>query len=61
MAGKIRGGWTLGPRDPEGLRRTHPGLRPYDELSAGERELDRAPIRAMTAQLDLAALAVLET
>lgn len=37
-------GWTLGPRDD--IRRTHPDMKPWDELDEGQREYDRSVVRA---------------
>ncbi len=40
---RLREGWTYGEsRDDE--RKTHPGLRRYDELSEGEKEYDRTSV-----------------
>lgn len=39
-AGRIREGWTYGPRRDDKLK-THPDLIPYSELPDGEKQYDR--------------------
>jgi hypothetical protein len=43
-ADRRRRGWTLGPRDDR--RRTHPDLVPWEDLTPGSRDIDRALVRA---------------
>jgi hypothetical protein len=38
--GRIREGWTYGPRRDDSLK-THPDLVPYEDLTEGEKEYDR--------------------
>ena len=46
MERRTRDGWTWGPRrDDE--RRQHPGLVPYDDLSEGEKDVDRQVARGV--------------
>lgn len=45
-AEKIAAGWTYGP-ERDDVRRVHPDLRPWAELSEADREKDRAAIRAI--------------
>ncbi|MEU4364081.1 RyR domain-containing protein [Promicromonospora sp. NPDC023987] len=46
MADKLAAGWTYGP-ERDDVRRLHPDLRPWDDLSEPDREKDRAAIRAI--------------
>jgi hypothetical protein len=46
MAEKIAAGWTYGP-ERDDVRRLHPDLRPWADLSEPDREKDRAVIRAI--------------
>lgn len=39
-AGRIREGWTYGPKRDDKLKK-HPDLLPYSELPEGEKEYDR--------------------
>jgi hypothetical protein len=46
MAEKLAAGWTYGP-ERDDVRRLHPDLRPWADLSEPDREKDRAVIRAI--------------
>ena len=43
-AERLRNGWKLGPQRSDD-RREHPSLKPYDELSEEDKELDRTTVR----------------
>ena len=46
MADKVAAGWSYGP-ERDDVRRLHPDLRPWEDLSEHDREKDRAAIRAI--------------
>ena len=48
--GRIKDGWTYGPKRDDD-KKHHPDLRPYDELTDGEREYDRATVTASLAAI----------
>jgi RyR domain len=57
MYQKLEAGWTYGVlRSDAG--KVHPLLKPYDELSDAEKDLDREPVRHIPYLLTLAGLAV---
>jgi hypothetical protein len=53
-----RAGYRFGPGPKDSVRKTHPSLVPWAELSEGEREKDRAATRAIPGLLALAGLQI---
>jgi hypothetical protein len=56
ITGKVRDGWTFGPTK-DGVKKTHPSLRPFEQLPQSEKTKDAiliAVVRALAPLLGIA-------